>query len=83
MPADRLIISCDYGSQSVFALKEAAGDLCEIVWLVDLSQPEMAQMARLMARMGTVIDIAELADRQAVDALGQAKAGEHRRGSSV
>jgi biotin carboxylase len=71
VPADRLIISCDYGSQSVYALKEAARDLCDIVWLVDLSEPEMAQMARLMTRMGTVMDVAELSDRQAVEALRQ------------
>jgi biotin carboxylase len=71
VPSDRLIISSDYGSQSVFALKEASLDLCEIVWLVDLSVPEMAQMARLMARMGTVINIGELSGEQTVEALGE------------
>ena len=72
-PDDRLIVSCDYGSQSVFALKEAAHDLCEIIWLVDLSVPEMVQMARLMARMGTVVDIAGSSEQQVVDLLGAAE----------
>ena len=52
---ERLVISSDYGSQSVFALKEASRDLCEIIWLVDLSTPEMRNMGRLMGRMGTVV----------------------------
>ena len=56
---ERLIVDYEYGAQSVFALKEAAGDLCEIIWLVNLSTPEMRQLARLMARMGTVVDIAD------------------------
>jgi hypothetical protein len=55
---ERLVISCDYGSQSVFALKEASRDLCEIIWLVDLSTPEMTDIGRLMGRMGTVVDVA-------------------------
>ncbi len=70
---DRLIVGCDYGSQSAFALKEAASDLCEIVWLVDLSVPDMVQMARLMARMGTVVDVAGSSEQQVVDVLGAAE----------
>jgi biotin carboxylase len=71
--SDRLIISCDYGSQPVFALKEASANLCEIIWLVDLGVPEMEQMARLMARMGTVINLAGLSVEQTIDALGEKK----------
>ena len=72
-PDHRLIVSCDYGSQSVFSLKEAAQDLCEIIWLVDLSEPEMIQMARLMTRMGTVVDVAGTSEQQVVDLLGAAE----------
>jgi biotin carboxylase len=72
-PEDRLIVSCDYGSQSVFALREAAEDLCEIIWLVDLRVPQMVQMARLMTRMGTVVDIAGSSEQQVVDLLGAAE----------
>jgi biotin carboxylase len=72
-PDHRLIVSCDYGSQSVFGLKEAADDLCEIIWLVDLTEPEMVQMARLMTRMGTVVDIAGSSEQQVIDLLGSAE----------
>jgi biotin carboxylase len=65
----RLVISYEYGSQSLFALNEAALDLCEIVWLADLSTPEMAQMGRLMSRMGRVVDRVGLSDRQVIEAV--------------
>jgi biotin carboxylase len=66
---ERLIVDYEYGAQSVFALKEAAGDLCEIIWLVNLSAPEMRQLARLMARMGTVVDIADRPEQHIVEEL--------------
>jgi biotin carboxylase len=65
----RLIVDYEYGAQSVFALKEAAGDLCEIIWLVNLVTPEMRQLARLMARMGTVVDIAGRSEQHIVEEL--------------
>jgi biotin carboxylase len=67
--AHRLIISYDLGSQSLFALNEAALDLCDLVWLVDLSTPAMVQMARLMSRMGTVVDVANRTESQVVEDL--------------
>jgi len=66
---ERLIVDYEYGAQSVFALKEAAGDLCEIIWLVNLSTPEMRQLARLMARMGTVVDVAGRPEQHIVEEL--------------
>jgi biotin carboxylase len=66
---ERLIVDYEYGAQSVFALKEAAGGLCEIIWLADLSTPEMRQLARLMARMGTVVDVADRSEAQLVEEL--------------
>ena len=68
MTTQKLIISCEYGP-SVFALKDAASDLCEIIWVVDLRTPEMAQVARLMSRMGTVVDLAGLSEAQLVEKL--------------
>lgn len=66
---ERLIVDYEYGAQSVFALKEAAGDLCEIIWLVDLSTAEMRQLARLMSRLGTVVDVASRSELQIVEEL--------------
>ncbi len=72
-PRDRLVISYEYGSQSLFAICEAAQDLCEIVWLADLSSPEMTQMARLMERTGTVVDVAGLSGQQVVESVAAAR----------
>ena len=66
---ERLIVDYEYGAQSVFALKEAAGGLCEIIWLVDLSTTEMRKLARLMSRLGTVIDVADRSELQIVEEL--------------
>ena len=53
----------------MFALNEAAGDLCEIIWLVNLGTTEMRQLARLMSRMGTVVDVADRSEAQVVEEL--------------
>jgi predicted ATP-grasp superfamily ATP-dependent carboligase len=66
----RLIISC--GSQSVFDLKEASRDLCEIIWLVDLGMPEMPQLVRLMRRTGSVVDMAGHSMEQVIRTLDAA-----------
>jgi biotin carboxylase len=64
---ERLVISA--GSQSVFGLKEVSRDLCEIIWLVDLSRPDMKQLGRIMSRTGTVVDTSGLSEEQAIRAL--------------
>jgi biotin carboxylase len=66
---DRLVISYEFGSQSLFALHEAARELCDIIWLVDLGTAEMSQLARLMNRMGTVVDTAHRTGRQIIEEL--------------
>jgi biotin carboxylase len=38
-------------------IAEAARGICELMWLVDLSIPENAQMARLLKRWGPVVDM--------------------------
>ena len=68
MTTQKLIIACEYGP-SVFALKDAASDLCDIIWAVDLSTPQMKQLARLMSRIGTVVDLAEFSDAQLLEKL--------------
>ena len=64
---DRLVIAP--GSQSVFGLKEAARDLCEIIWLVDLSRPEMNHLGRIMSRTGTLVDTSGLSNKEVIRAL--------------
>lgn len=69
--ADRLIISYETATTSVFALNEAAVGLCTVIWLVDLSDPGMVQTARLLRRLGTVVDIDGLSVPQMIDTLGR------------
>jgi biotin carboxylase len=68
--ADRLIISYETATTSVFSLKEAAVGLCNVIWLVDLSEPGMMQTARLLRRLGTVVDVCGLSVAQMIDTLG-------------
>ena len=67
--ADRLIISYEATTPSVFSLRDATRGLCEIIWLIDFSEPGMANSARLLSRVGHVVDMADLSQEQTVDAL--------------
>jgi hypothetical protein len=66
----KLIIACEYGP-SVFDLKDAASDLCDIIWAVDLNTPQMQHLARLMSRIGTVVDLAEFSEAQLLEKLSR------------
>ncbi len=54
-----------------FTLSAAAEGLCELIWVVDHTILETQDMARLLARLGTVVDIAEMGDEQAAEAIGR------------
>jgi biotin carboxylase len=41
-------------------LTEAAADICELLWMIDGSLPEMREMTELLHRFGPVVDIAGL-----------------------
>ena len=66
----RPLVAVGYGPRCVpvMQLAEAAGGLCDLVWMIDASLPEMAQMADLLNRFGPVVDIGGL------DGDGMAKA---------
>jgi len=40
------------------AVADAAKGICELVWIVDTSDAEVASVSRLLRRLGTVIDVA-------------------------
>ena len=42
------------------AIAAAAGPICELVWVIDSSVPETISMARLLRRLGSVVDVAGL-----------------------
>src|ERR1700735_4916130 len=72
---EQLVMSNEVGSQSLFALHEAAHDLCDIIWLVNLGTDEMSQLGRLMDRMGTVVDTANRSRHQVIEELRAARPG--------
>jgi biotin carboxylase len=50
-------------------LAEAAAGVCDLLWMIDASIPEMIQMADLLNRFGPVVDIGGLGVEQVTKAL--------------
>jgi carbamoylphosphate synthase large subunit len=48
---------------------EAASGLCEILWLIDESDPENAVTSRLLRKVGTVVNIAGLSPEEVASVL--------------
>jgi len=60
--AKRPLVAVGYGPRCVpvMHVAEAAASVCELLWLIDGSLPEMRQMTELLNRFGPVVDIHEL-----------------------
>jgi biotin carboxylase len=56
------LVAVGYGPRCVpvMQLTEAAAGLCELLWMIDGSLPEMREMTELLNRFGPVVDIAGL-----------------------
>ncbi len=67
--AERLIMCYDASTPSVFSLRDGARGLCELIWMVDLSDPAMTNPSRLLSRVGTVVNVAGLSPSQIAEAL--------------
>ncbi|MGH3509239.1 MAG: hypothetical protein ACRDPI_03300 [Nocardioidaceae bacterium] len=52
-------------------LSEAARDLCDLVWVVDETIPEVSSMARLLRRLGSVANVTGLEPDAAAAAIGE------------
>ena len=71
-PADgRPLVAVGYGPRCVpvMQLAEAAAGVCDLLWMIDGSIPEMGQMADLLNRFGPVVDISGLDVEQMTKAL--------------
>lgn len=55
------------------AIAEAAEGICELVWVLDSSDPEISSMARLLCRLGSVVDVAGLTLQEAAAAVAAAE----------
>lgn len=53
-----LAIPYDLASFSPMEIAESAGDLCEIVWVVDTSSDGLGDLGPMLSRLGTVVDAA-------------------------
>jgi biotin carboxylase len=67
----RPLVAVGYGPRCVpiMQLAEAAAGVCDLLWMIDGSLPEMAQMADLLNRYGPVVDTSGLDVEQMTKAL--------------
>ncbi len=54
------------------AIVEAAEGICELVWIIDTTMPEVGSMARLLRRVGSVVDVAGMSIADAAGAVAAA-----------
>jgi biotin carboxylase len=69
--AKRPLVAVGYGPRCVPVMQvtEAAANVCELLWMIDGSLPEMREMTELLNRFGPVVDIGGLRDDQILDEL--------------
>ncbi|MGA3149844.1 MAG: hypothetical protein ABSF33_20590 [Acidimicrobiales bacterium] len=67
----RPLVAVGYGPRCVpiMQLAEAAAGVCDLLWMIDGSIPDMAQMADLLNRFGPVVDVSGLDVEQMAKAL--------------
>jgi biotin carboxylase len=65
------LMAVGYGPRCVpvMQLTEAAAGICELLWMIDGSLPEMQEMTELLHRFGPVVDIAGIEFDQLLDEL--------------
>jgi biotin carboxylase len=67
----RPLVAVGYGLRCVpiMQLTEAAARVCDLLWMIDGSLPEMRQMADLLNRFGPVVDVSGLDAEQISESL--------------
>ncbi len=67
----RPLVAVGYGPRCVpvMQLAEAAAGVCDLLWLIDMAVPGMAEMADLLNRFGAVVDLGGVPTEQAVKTL--------------
>jgi biotin carboxylase len=69
----RLAFAYHPRSFGTMAIKEAAEGLCELIWILDTTDPEISSMSRLLRRIGDVVDVAGLSVEEAAAAIAAAR----------
>jgi biotin carboxylase len=72
-PARRLAFVYHPRSFGTLAIAQAARERCDLVWVIDGEMPEVASMARLLRRLGEVVDIAGCAVDEAAERLRECR----------
>jgi biotin carboxylase len=65
----RLAFAYHPRSFGALAIAEAARGTCELVWIVDTTDPEVASMVRLLRRLGPVVDVAAMPLEEAASSV--------------
>ncbi len=60
-------------SFGTMAIAEAAEGICDLIWVLDTSDPEIRSMSRLLRRLGEVVDVAGLTLEDAAAAIAAAR----------
>jgi biotin carboxylase len=60
-------------SFGTMAIAEATDGICDLIWVLDTSDPEISSMARLLRRLGEVVDVAGLSLEDAAGAIAAAQ----------
>lgn len=60
-------------SFGTMAIAEAADGICQMIWVLDTSDPEISSMSRLLRRLGEVVDVAGLSVDDAAAAIAAAR----------
>jgi biotin carboxylase len=68
----RLAVAYDADSSSPMEISGALGDECDLIWVTDTSRP-LGVLARMLPRLGTVVDCAGLSSEAAAAAVGAAR----------
>jgi biotin carboxylase len=60
-------------SFGTMAIAEAADGICELIWVLDTSDPEISSMSRLLRRLGDVVDVTGSSLEDAAAAIAAAR----------
>ncbi len=69
----RLAFAYHPRSFGTMAIAEAAEGVCELIWILDTSDPEISSMSRLLRRLGDVVDVAGSSLEQAASSIAAAR----------
>lgn len=71
----RLAFAYHPRSFGTMAIAEAAAEICDLIWIVDTTDPETNSMSRLLRRIGDMVDVTDMSLEDAATAIAAARPG--------